>query len=275
LTNKQPLVSAYIPTRNRAGTGTLERAIRSILEQTWENLEIVVVDDASEDETPKLLSALAKEHPLKIIRNEHPKGAAVSRNIAIEHANGEFVAGLDDDDYWRPKRIERLMEEFDEGYCAVCSNDRMVFGEKEIVWKKKPVITLQDLLFYNQVGNQILTKKIYIREVGGYDESLPSAQDYDLWIRLAHDFGPFKTAPHTLQVVNMSEDRESITTSEKKVEGYRVCFEKHKHRMSQEQRTYQKYRIKLAAGEPVSWLEMFRLVPSHLMVKEITRKLFM
>lgn len=273
MTNQQPLVSAYIPTRNRAGT--LERAIRSILEQTWKNLEIVVVDDASEDETPKLLSGLAKEHPLKIIRNEYPKGAAASRNIAIEHANGEFVAGLDDDDFWRPKRIERLMEEFDDGCSAVCSNDRMVFGEKEIVWKKKPVITLEDLLYYNQVGNQVLTKKSYIRAASGYDESLPSAQDYDLWIRLAHDYGPVKTAPHTLQVVNMSGDRESITTSKKKAEGYRACFEKHKHRMNREQKIYQEYRIKLAAGEPVSWAEMFRFVPSHLLIKEITRRLFL
>jgi glycosyltransferase involved in cell wall biosynthesis len=273
LSNQQPLVTAYIPTRNRAES--VKKAVGSVLEQTWENIEIIVVDDASDDETPHVLEDLARSHNITVIRNEIPKGAAASRNIAIEQANGEFVAGLDDDDIWRPKRVELLLNEFSDGISAVCSNDRMVFGEKEIVWKKKAVITLQDLLFYNQAGNQVLTKKEYILEVGGYDETLPSAQDYDLWIRLAHDFGPIKCAPHTLQVVNMSDDRESITTSGNQIEGYRACFEKHRHKMNKEQETYQLYRIKMAAGEKISWLEMFRSVPSQLLVKEITRKLFL
>jgi glycosyltransferase involved in cell wall biosynthesis len=272
--NEQPLVTAIIPTRNRPEL--LRRAIDSVTEQTWENLEIVVTDDASDDSTPELLNELKAELPnLKVVQNSDPRGAAASRNIAIEHASGEYIAGLDDDDFWRPKRIKKLMESFEEGYSAVTSNDRLDFGEKEIVWKKKPVITLQDLLFYNQVGNQVLTRKKYLLEVGGYDEKLPSAQDYDLWIRLAHDFGPVKTAPHTLQVVNMSDDRESITTSDRQVEGYVACYQKHLSKMNAEQRKYQEYRIKLAKGEQVGWIELFRSTPSHLYIKEVTRKLFL
>lgn len=271
---KQPLVSAIIPTKNRSEL--LKRAVDSVLEQTWINYEIVVVDDASDDDTPILLKKFAAAHKnIKVIRNETSKGAAASRNIAIEHAGGKYIAGLDDDDYWRPKRLELLMEKFDDEYSAVTSNDRMDFGHKEIVWKKKPLITLQDLLYYNQVGNQVLTKKEYITEVGGYDESLPAAQDYDLWIRLVHDFGPVKTAPHTLQVVTMSDDRKSITTSGNKPDGYRACFEKHKHMMNAEQKTYQKYRLKLAEDKHVSWAEMLRSVPAHLLFKEVTRKLFL
>ncbi len=269
----KPLVTAIIPTHNRADL--LPRAIDSVLEQTWDTIEVVVVDDASTDNTPEVLAGYKKEHSVRIIRNENSKGAAASRNIAIEHAAGEFIAGLDDDDYWRPKRIELMMEEFEEGYSAVCSNDRMDFGEKEIVWKKKPVITLNDLLFYNQVGNQVLTKKEYLLAVGGYDESLPSAQDYDLWIRLVHDFGPIKTAPHPLQVVNMEPERDRISTSGDETTGYHVCFEKHKEKMNEAQKKYQNYRIKLAEGEPVGWFEMFRSVPRGLRLKEITRKLFL
>lgn len=273
MSNQQPLVTAYIPTKNRAES--VKKAVQSVLEQTWKNMEIIVVDDASDDETPDILEELAQSSNIKVIRNETPKGAAASRNIAIEQANGEFVAGLDDDDIWRPKRIEYLYEGFTDGISGTCSNDRMIFGEREAVWKKKETITLQDLLYYNQVGNQVLTKKEYILEVGGYDETLPSAQDYDLWIRLAHDFGPIKCVPHTLQVVNMSDDRESITTSDSQIDGYRACFEKHRHKMNKEQETYQLYRIKMAAGKKISWFEMFRSVPSQLLVKEITRKLFL
>lgn len=272
-TENQPLISVIIPTHNRAEL--LKRAVDSVLEQTWHNLELIIVDDASDDTTQEVLSEFEREYPVKNIRNHLSKGAAASRNVAIENASGEFIAGLDDDDYWRPKRLELLMEEFSEGYAGVTSNDRMDFGGKEVVWKKKPVITLDDLLYYNQVGNQILTKKEYLLEVGGYDENLPSAQDYDLWIRLAHDFGPIKTAPHTLQVVNMSDDRESITTSDSQIDGYLACFNKHERKMSAAQKKYQHYRIKLAQGEKMGWIDLFRSVPSQLLVKEITRKLFL
>lgn len=270
----KPLVTAIIPTQNRSDL--LEQAINSVLEQTWENLEIIVVDDASDDETPQLLEKLSANHlTLRVIRNESSKQAAASRNIAIKHAYGEFITGLDDDDIWRPGRVEQMMGEFSEGYSAVCSYDRMVMGGKEVVWKKPSIITLDDLLYYNQVGNQVLTKKEYLDKVGGYDENLPSAQDYDLWIRLVQKYGPIRTAPYTLQVVNMDDDRDRITTSENKMEGYYRCFEKHKKWMTKGHKKYQQYRLKMADGERVSWFDLFRSVPSKLYVKEITRKLFL
>lgn len=269
-----PLVTVIIPTHNRAEL--LERALNSVLEQTWENLEIVVVDDASDDETPQLLGKLSAQHAhLKVVRNKTSKKAATSRNIAIQHANGEFITGLDDDDYWRPTRVERLMEEFEEGFSAVCSYDRMVMDDREVVWKKPSMITLDDLLYYNRVGNQVLTKKEYLEQVGGYDESLPSAQDYDLWIRLVQKFGPIHTVPSPLQVVNMEEDRDRISTSDDKMDGYRKCFNKHEKWMSKNHKKYQEYRLKMAGGENVSWLDLFGSVPVKLYLKEITRKLFL
>ena len=272
--NRQ-LVSVIIPTHNRKGL--LERAVNSVLEQTWSPVELVIVDDASDDETPAYLNQLQKDHDrIQVISNTESKGAAVSRNIAVQHASGEFITGLDDDDYWRPTRIERLIEEFEEGFSAVCSYDRMVMNDREAVWKKPTMITLDDLLYYNRVGNQVLTKKEYLEEVGGYDEALPSAQDYDLWIRLVRQFGPVRTVTSPLQVVNMEEGvRERITTSDKKIEGYKQCYEKHEKWMSRKHKKYQKYRMKMAAGETVSWVDLFRAVPPGLYVKEITRKMFL
>jgi len=269
-----PLVSIIIPTHDRKEL--LERAVNSVLDQTWRTTEIVVVDDASDDDTPKYLESLKQQYDsVLIIRNVTCRGAAVSRNIAIRHANGEYITGLDDDDYWRPTRIERLMEEFEEGFSAVCSYDRMVMDEREAVWKKPTMITLDDLLYYNRVGNQVLTRKEYIEKVGGYDEELPSAQDYDLWIRLVLEFGPVRTVTQPLQVVNMEEDRERITTSDKKIKGYEQCFKKHEKWMSRKHKKYQAYRLKMAAEESVSWVDLFRSVPPKLYVKEITRKLFL
>lgn len=269
-----PLVSIIIPTHNRKER--LKRAVNSVLDQTWRPIEIVVVDDASDDDTPEYLESLQNEHrSVRILRNETSRGAAVSRNIAISHANGEFITGLDDDDYWRPTRIERLMEEFEEGFSAVCSYDRMVMNDRDAIWKKPTMITLDDLLYYNRVGNQVLTKKEYLEQVGGYDEELPSAQDYDLWIRLVLEFGPIRTVTQALQVVNMEDDRERITTSDKKMEGYMQCFKKHEKWMSSKHKKYQYYRLKMAAGEHVSWLDLIRSVPAGLYIKEITRKLFL
>lgn len=268
------LVSVIIPTHNRKKL--LERAVNSVLEQTWSPVELVIVDDASDDETPAYLEQLQKDHDqIKIISNSESKGAAVCRNIAIQHASGEFITGLDDDDYWRPTRIERLIEEFEEGFSAVCSYDRMLMNDREAVWRKPTMITHDDLLYYNQVGNQVLTKKEFLDEIGGYDEELPSAQDYDLWIRLARQFGPVRTVTQPLQIVNMEEDRERISTADQKMDGYYQCYEKHKDWMNAKQKKYQEYRLKLAEDESVSWLDLIRSVPPGLYIKEITRKLFL
>ncbi|MEX2362804.1 MAG: glycosyltransferase family 2 protein, partial [Balneolaceae bacterium] len=83
----QQLVSVIIPTKNRRDL--LERALRSVLQQTWKNLEIVVVDDASNDSTGEYLHSLSQNSLLQIIRNRNSKGASTSRNIALKHAKGE------------------------------------------------------------------------------------------------------------------------------------------------------------------------------------------
>ena len=275
---EQPLVSVFIPTRNRPAL--LKRAIDSVLAQTWSHLEIVVVDDASDDDTQDFLSELAgnaggsSNVPLTILRNETLQGAPASRNMAIAQARGEFITGLDDDDFWRPRRVEILMEAFEEGYSAVCSYDTMVVQGNERVWKKPGVIPLNDLLFYNRVGNQVLTRREYLIDVGGYDENLPSAQDYDLWIRLAERFGPVKTAPYPLQVIRMDEDRDRISNTGIQSRGYYACYKKHREKMTRTHRKYQLYRIRLEAGKKVSWTEMDRSAPPSLWVKEVIRRVF-
>jgi glycosyltransferase involved in cell wall biosynthesis len=263
-----------MPTRNRAEF--LERAIQSVIDQTYKSIELIIVDDASDDSTPEILKSYAQKDGITIVRNHEPKGASSSRNIALRTASGEFATGIDDDDYWRPNRVEEFLNAWqNDQYGGICANDRMDFGDKEIVWKKKPFITLQDLLYYNMIGNQIFTKRDYLLNLGGYDESLPSAQDYDLWIRLVHDYGPIKNVLKTTQVVNMRDEEERITTSGNQIDGYVQCFEKHRKKMNTSQEKYQKYRINLAAGKDSSWLDMLRSVPGKLLIKEITRKLFL
>lgn len=275
MNNPIPSISVYMPTRNRAGQ--LEQTLHSVFGQTLQPGEVIVVDDASEDSTQEVLLSMQARYPaLTVYRNDTPQGASASRNLAIQRATGAFITGIDDDDRWRPTRLEKLFALFETENCAgVCSYDLMDDGKRKRVWKKRSVITLDDLLYYNMAGNQILTRRSYILQAGGFDETLPSAQDYDLWIRLAEKFGSIKTVAEALQVINIKEDESRITTSLNRAKGYRLCFEKHMPLMNASHISYQKYRLKLASGESPGWLEMISVTPRHLLTKEITRKLFL
>ena len=269
----EPLVSVIIPTRNRASS--VVKALQSVFSQTYPSVEIIVVDDASGDETPETLKELKGQFPVRVFRNSTPMGAAASRNRAIQESEGIYIAGLDDDDTWEPERISLLLKNFRDNHSAVTSYDRMITDSGSRTWKKKLRITLDDLLYYNMVGNQVLTKRDYLMEVGGYDESLPSAQDYDLWIRLSQRFGPVITVPKVLQNIRMDSERERITTSGYATTGYRACFEKHRDKMNPAQVRYQEYRLRLAEEGQTGWIDLLSSVPFTLLKKEITRKLFL
>ena len=109
--NKDSLVSVIVPTHNRLST--LKRAIESVLAQDYPNIELVVVDDGSTDGTWNYLSGRAQEGPWKVARNEEPRGACCARNQAIELASGGYIANLDDDDYFEPDRISKLLAAFE------------------------------------------------------------------------------------------------------------------------------------------------------------------
>src|SRR5438105_4312021 len=108
MTAGENLVSVIIPTRNRCER--LRLAVRSVQEQTYRDLEIVIVDDASFDDTPSLASALARDDPrIVIVRNEEATGAARARNQGIAAGHGRFVAFLDDDDVWLRRKLDDQM----------------------------------------------------------------------------------------------------------------------------------------------------------------------
>src|SRR3954469_6887531 len=107
------LVSIYLPTRNRRLL--LERAIESALNQTYRNIELVVVDDGSTDDTPLLLDKIRKaDQPLISNRNERSLGPSPARNLAVKAAKGFFITGLDDDDEFTPDRIFRFVRHWNE-----------------------------------------------------------------------------------------------------------------------------------------------------------------
>lgn len=264
----KPLVSAIITTHNRADL--LPRALDSVIAQTYENLEIVVVDDGSTDRTTEIVDHYREHISLKYIRLGKSLGAPRARNKGIEAANGVFVAGLDDDDAWTENRIEKLVETYDDTFAFLTTDVRMMHRKGAPVWKKPEVITLDDLLYSNYVGNQGLIKKERLITVGGFDESLTAAQDYDLWIRLAAKFGPVKNVQKPLQTIYMDHQSERIT-DRSAFEGYLQFYKKHKQRMNAPQRKYQLYKIRRVQGKPESIHEFISCVPAFRYWKEVKR----
>ena len=231
-----PVVSVIITTFKRPEL--LVRAIESVLSQTYRDFEIIVVDDANSS------ASQAKVHtidtgsiPLVYLKNDVPKGANYSRNKGIRHARGKFVAGLDDDDEFLPERLEVLLENFDASYAFVTSLN-VICKDNEVNISKCPaVVRKADMLKRNILLNQGLIEKSKMLAVGLYDETLPSCQDYDMWLRLILRYGDVKVVQHATQKIHMPVQLSRITSnSNTKVSGYLKFYKSYKYLMSQDER---------------------------------------
>jgi len=236
----RPLVSVYLPTHSRAAL--LERALGSALDQTHGELEVLVVDDGSTDETPRVLEQAVKRDPrVRPIRREKPGGPAAARNEAIRCAQGDYVTGLDDDDRMLPTHVASLLAAYRDEYSIVCSGCWLESGR----WlRPEPpgpeVISLEDLLHSNRVGNQVLTRRSRMIEAGLFDESLAAWEDYEFWTRLVMRYGPARRLPDCTMVRRVDPGAMRITTSSRAPLGARQYFERYQQLMNESQRRSQR-----------------------------------
>ena len=193
----EPLISVYIPTYNRLEL--LKRAVQSVQNQTYKNFEIIIVDDNSSDGTQDFLVGLAKvDSRIRYFFKDKNSGACVSRNIAINLAQGELITGLDDDDYFLPHRLEFFLDYWvnkkrEDSIALFTSNiksEKSNHAKEHSLFSKK-YFKKDDLLFANYVGNQIFTETKTLRQVSGFDESFCMWQDLELWYRVG-DLGDFE-----------------------------------------------------------------------------------
>ncbi|SFN30371.1 Glycosyl transferase family 2 [Formivibrio citricus] len=188
-----PLVSVVIPTRNRCER--LSQAIASAKAQTWPNIEIIVIDEASDDATPAYLASLAAEDPrVHLIRNDHPRGGGGARNQGIDAASGVYIAFLDDDDIWLPEKLAAQMTllQAQPGASAVSCGFVVEYPFSILRGVRVvPPSDAQQLLRANHLGgaSMCLATKSALAAIHGFDPSLRSGQDWDLWLKL-YDQGP-------------------------------------------------------------------------------------
>lgn len=183
---KTPLVTVYIPTFNRIDL--LERAIKSVLSQSYQHIEVIVVDDCSTDGTDQFLSELSKaDSRVRYFLKEKNSGACASRNIAINHAKGEFITGLDDDDYFSQNRIQNFVSYWFEGKSKnaviLYSSYTIKKNTNEFVKRplKKKKVSFDDVLKINDIGNQVFTEVTTLRSAL-FDTRLPMWQDFKCWL---------------------------------------------------------------------------------------------
>ena len=231
------LITVYITTQNRPQL--LKRALLSLKEQSYKNFEVIVCNDASDEVHTDDYAKVIKEfqnifHEFNYIVNETKQGACVSRNKAIQLAQGEYITGLDDDDYFHSKRLERFINFIDKDkFSLVCSNvklldDNIINKQPEKLGDGGKIITFKDIKQYNCVGNQIFVKKSILNAVGGFDPDMPAWQDYDTWFRIIKDFGEAYKLNACTMYLDDGANRERITTSSKAYIGYNKFIEKHK-----------------------------------------------
>ena len=194
----QPLVTVIIPTYNRAYC--IKRSIRSVLAQTYSNLELIIVDDASTDNTEQVVGEIGDPR-LKYICCPTNGGAAAARNLGLTIAKGEYIAFQDSDDEWLLEKLEKqvaIMDRLDDAYGAT-------FGGKILYGRNADGVRGKYLSCYVPDGRRInednirstivqnnaispqtlMLRKSVIDEIGGFDERLPCNNDWEFNLRLS------------------------------------------------------------------------------------------
>jgi glycosyltransferase involved in cell wall biosynthesis len=186
---RRPEVSVVIPTRNRLSH--LNRALRSVLTQEDVDLEAIVVDDGSTDETAAMLDAMSDPR-VRAIRRRPPHGPALARNAGVDAARGEWLAFLDDDDLWAPRKLRAQLDAARRAragfaYSGVVHLDK---SREHVVFVGRapaPVDLERRLLVHNIIpggcSNAIVRREV-VEKVGSFDEQLAELADWDLWLRV-------------------------------------------------------------------------------------------
>jgi len=207
------VVSVIMPTFNREHL--ISRAVGSVLNQTFRDFELIIVDDGSRDNSGEVIREF-NDSRINYIRHEKNRGVAAARNTGIKAARGEYVAFLDSDDEWRPQMLYRQIKAFGEAssdagavYTDMINIDnnktRSLYGRRAKEGNLHKAI-LKGFPVYLQT---IMVKKACLDQIGLFDEEFTIEEDYDFMIRLSGKF-EFKYIREPLAVRHLMPDSVSV-----------------------------------------------------------------
>jgi len=197
----KPTVSVIIPTYNRAKL--LERAIRSVLSQTYRDFEIIVIDDVSTDDTTEMVSQMFREEILAgilmYVRNERKLERSATRNKGMNRSTGQFIALLDDDDMWFASHLEQCLSFLDRVQEAGCVFTNFVmFSETDGVARVRfNSMASGDPEEYRNLcvsgellgsGSISVFRKAVLKKVGGFNETISYLEDREFFSRIAMNY---------------------------------------------------------------------------------------
>jgi glycosyltransferase involved in cell wall biosynthesis len=228
----EPKVSVVIPAYNRAAV--LIRVINSVLTQTFADYEILVIDDASTDNTSEVIKTFTDER-IVYLRHSANKGGAAARNTGIERSRGELIAFLDSDDQWSPDKLKKQVELFERAdqNCGVIYTALKVIyetdGTSEILPAEHRGSFMNELLIANYVRtlSSAVVRRKYLDVIGGFDPELKSCQDWDLYLRLMkHCTFECINEPLTIYYVNKQDPSRISNARRSIIQGHEAIARK-------------------------------------------------
>lgn len=185
---KNTLVSIIIPTYNRYQL--LKRAILSVLNQTYKNFEVIIVDDGSSDETLKI-----KDEFDVVYVYQKNRGVSSARNKGIKAARGEWIAFLDSDDEWHKDKLQKQIDFFkNNSHIKFChTGERWIREGREVKYPKR-LQKPSGWCFYDNLQtckiapSSVVLYKNILKDVGFFDENKKVCEDYDLWLRISKEY---------------------------------------------------------------------------------------
>ncbi|MCR4591442.1 MAG: glycosyltransferase [Lachnospiraceae bacterium] len=233
-----PLVTCVI-TSYRRDKKIVERALNSVLSQNYSPLQILIIDDnrgeGAEDFSRGLLEIAEGKENVSVIKTENGHGGQRARNTGIDHAEGRYVAFLDDDDEWLPEKTAvqvALLEENPEAGLSYCKGyliDNTYDPPRIGTFKSGDNISFEDLLKSDSIGTTtqaVIPKKVF-DDVGGFDEAFPARQDYEMWLRITKKY-PTAGSREILYKYYKEKGNGQVSHKwEKCVKGYELIHEKY------------------------------------------------
>jgi len=230
------MISVIIPTYNRATL--LPRAIESVLNQSYQDFELLVIDDGSTDNTKEIVASYTqKDTRVQYVKQEHSGGAARPKNAGIQKAKSEYIAVLDSDDEWLPKKLEVQLQWFTNsknpnlrvvGCNMVVVETKTGEESKYHIPRYKNVFRQLLLRDYLGSGSCMLYDKRIFQEVGLFDEHLKSGQDREMRVRIAQKYDIELANDYLVRYYIGHDNISTALSSKDREQDEQYVFEKYK-----------------------------------------------